>query len=88
MMQWKLAGTLLIAPAVVVAAVIAWKTRDDQERFLPNLAVCFWIIANSIWMLGEFFQFNFHAGSFIFFITGVLSISWYYARIWWWSQKQ
>ena len=34
---------------------IACKTRDDVEDCVNNVATCFWISANVVWMVGEFY---------------------------------
>ena len=74
MLKFKLAGTLLILPTVGVALLIVWRTRSNRNLFLPNLSVAFWILANSFWMLGEFFGFEYEWASLALFIGGVLSL--------------
>jgi phosphatidylserine synthase len=55
MLQWKVAGTIMIIPTVTVALVICWKSwKEKGDEFWINLAICFWIAANSYWMLCEF----------------------------------
>ena len=71
MLQFKLAGTILIVPTVSIALLIAWKTRHHRELFLPNLAVACWISANSIWMAGEFFEWPFRLPSLLLFTGGI-----------------
>jgi hypothetical protein len=48
--------------------------------------VVFWICANSIWMIGEFF-YDDHTrhGATVFFVLGLLCVAWYYlvARPFW-----
>ncbi|MBS1781884.1 MAG: hypothetical protein JSS78_02340 [Bacteroidetes bacterium] len=51
---WKLGGVLMIFPTLSVALYLLWKLRSLRSEFFHNLAVCIWILANSIWMLGEF----------------------------------
>jgi hypothetical protein len=58
-MSWclmsKTIGTLMIAPTIVIALVILVRSREHMTSFVHNLAVLFWISANSMWMVGEMF---------------------------------
>ena len=58
-MSWclmsKTIGTIMILPTVVVALVILVRSREHMTSFVHNLAVLFWISANSMWMVGEMF---------------------------------
>jgi hypothetical protein len=76
LMQWKSLGVFIMIPAVLFAVLIAYKSRDSLVELLPNLAVVFWIIANSIWMMVEFFaadeSLKFYA--IIPFICGIIAI--------------
>lgn len=54
-MGFKAIGTAMIAPTLLMAIWIAWRSRSDRDEFWHALAVVFWICANGIWMLGEFF---------------------------------
>jgi hypothetical protein len=58
-MSWclmsKTIGTLMIAPTIAIALVILVRSREHLTSFVHNLAVLFWISANSLWMLGEMF---------------------------------
>jgi hypothetical protein len=55
---WKTLGILMIAPTLGIALVIAWRTRAFKSELAHNLAIVFWISANSYWMLSEFFGFD------------------------------
>ena len=55
LMGWRAFGIFMILPTVGFAVFIAWKSRKDPMNFLPNLAVICWILANSFWMMTEFF---------------------------------
>jgi hypothetical protein len=55
---WKPLGIAMIFPTLIAAILIAWRTRDVKSELAHNLAVIFWIAANSYWMLAEFFQFD------------------------------
>ncbi len=75
-------GTLMIAPTVLMAIWIAWRSRDETGEFLHSLAVVCWICANSVWMLGEFFA---HDGTrpfaTVFFVLGLVCVAWYYLAV-------
>jgi hypothetical protein len=53
-MNFKSLGLFMIVPTLSVALIITWQTRRIVSESLHNLAVVFWIIANCIWMIGEF----------------------------------
>ena len=53
MLEWRILGTLMIAPTLAVAVYIAMKSAAEQAFWL-NLAICFWISANAYWMVCEF----------------------------------
>ncbi|WP_198172695.1 hypothetical protein [Hymenobacter ginkgonis] len=57
-MVWKTLGILMIGPTLGIAIVIAWRTRALKSELAHNLAIVFWITANSYWMLSEFFGFD------------------------------
>ncbi len=82
MFQWKLLGITMIVPTITVAIIIAvqsWKERDDE--FWINLAICFWIAANSYWMITEFFhheEIKNYAG--IPFVAGMLCVACFYVK--------
>ena len=76
-----LAGMIMIIPTISLAIYITWKTRSHIEDMLINLAVTFWITANSIWMMGEFFYNDgMRPYSIAFFILGLISVGAAYAR--------
>ena len=57
-MIWKPLGLLMVVPTLGIALVIAWRTRASKSELAHNLAVVFWISANSYWMCSEFFGFD------------------------------
>lgn len=71
MMHWRTFGTILIVPTISLACWIVWRSRKMKSVFIPNLAVLFWISANSTWMLGEFFHFSFQFYSLTLFLIGL-----------------
>ena len=58
-MSWclmsKSIGTIMIAPTITIAPIILYRSREHLTSFVHNLAVLFWISANSLWMLGEMY---------------------------------
>jgi hypothetical protein len=54
-LSYKSAGMLMILPTLSVAFYLTYKLRNSTTELLHNLAVCCWIIANSVWMTGEFY---------------------------------
>ena len=86
-MTWKVLGIAMIFPTLIVAIVIAWRTRSVKSELAHNLAIIFWISANSYWMISEFFGFDgmhlFYSYSgkhlaLIPFLTGIVILAYYY----------
>jgi hypothetical protein len=78
-LNFRLCGMIMIVPTITVAIFITWKMRQYRAELFHNLAVCLWILANSVWMTGEFF-FNDetrHIAT-VFFIAGLLCILYFY----------
>jgi hypothetical protein len=84
---WKPLGLAMIFPTFIISLVIAWRTREFASELAHNLAISFWIAANSYWMISEFFGFDEKIIAFgiegkflalIPFITGVLILAYYY----------
>ena len=57
-MIWKPLGIAMIFPTLIISIIIAWRTRSLTSELAHNLAVTFWITANSYWMISEFFGFD------------------------------
>ena len=51
---WKELGIAMILPTLTIAVMISWRTRHIASELAHNLAVAFWISANSFWMISEF----------------------------------
>lgn len=89
-MIWKPLGIMMIIPTLVISVVIAYRTRQLMSELCHNLAITFWISANSYWMISEFMGFD-HitiSGWFTYkhlalipFLLGVFCLAFYYA-IW------
>src|ERR1043165_7045045 len=54
MLQLKVLGLIMVAPALFVAVHIMIKSWKENDVFLNAAIVC-WIAANSYWMIVEFF---------------------------------
>lgn len=86
-MGWKPLGIFMILPTLAIAVIISWRTRSLKAELAHNLAVTFWITANSYWMVSEFFGFDeksIYQGiegkylAMIPFSMGVLTLAYYY----------
>lgn len=86
-MIWKPLGIAMIFPTLFIAVVISWRTRQYMSELCHNLAITTWIIANSYWMISEFFHFDtnvlfgeytFKHLSIIPFALGLLCLAFYY----------
>lgn len=84
---WKPLGVIMILPTLIISIVIAWQTRTFISERCHNLAITFWISANSYWMISEFFGFDnlvcwgaitFKHLALIPFGCGVLTLVYYY----------
>ncbi len=90
-MIWRTLGLAMILPTLVIAIVITICTRSYMSEFCHNMAVVFWILANSYWMVSEFFVFDsyplyfydysYKDLTFIPFFLGILVLAFYY--LWW-----
>lgn len=89
-MIWKPLGIAMIVPTLAIALIIAYRTRQYVSEVCHNIAIAFWISANSYWMISEFLHFD---GKMIFdhytfkhlalvpFVLGMLPLIYYY--VWW-----
>ena len=57
-MIWKTLGIIMVVPTLSIALLITWRTRTIKAELAHNLAIVFWITANSYWMMSEFFGFD------------------------------
>ncbi|SMB91784.1 hypothetical protein SAMN00120144_2460 [Hymenobacter roseosalivarius DSM 11622] len=55
---WKPLALSMIIPTLSIALIITWRTRTIKAELAHNLAIVFWISANSYWMISEFFNFE------------------------------
>lgn len=77
LMTYKTMGLVMAIPTNIVAIIMAIITRKDRERFLPNVAIIFWIVANTNWMLAEFYNLNTKDSSLYPFVLGLLVFGFY-----------
>lgn len=84
---FKWLGTLMIIPTLLIAIVIAYRTRQFISELCHNIAITVWISANSYWMISEFFGFDHKViwGEFTYkhlaiipFTIGILVLGYYY----------
>jgi hypothetical protein len=69
----KQLGVIMIAPTLLLAIYITWVHRADKSELLHNTAIVFWICANSVWMIGEFFYDDkLRNYALLFFFAGLL----------------
>jgi hypothetical protein len=81
--EYKVAGLIMIVPTIAVAVYLTFKTRAIREEFIHNLAIVFWLCANSIWMIGEFFyEDQTRTYALIFFGSGLLTLALHYFPKW------
>lgn len=82
MLQFKIAGITMIIPTILVAIIIAFKTwKEKEDELWINLAICFWIGANSYWMICEFThheEIKNYAG--IAFLMGMICVAYFYYK--------
>lgn len=77
--DFKIGGMIMIVPTFLAAIHIAYITRNRMPEFFHNIAVCCWIIANGIWMVGEFyFEDTTRPYATVFFAFGVIVLAFYY----------
>jgi len=78
-MDIRILGIIMIFPTLFLAFYITYKFRKLLSELYHNLAVCLWIMANTIWMIGEFFfDDTLRPYSIVFFLAGLLLILYYY----------
>lgn len=57
-MGWKLFGVIMIVPTLLLSIYMTKHFRANASEFYHNNAVICWIIANSYWMISEFYCFE------------------------------
>jgi hypothetical protein len=86
-MIWKPLGIAMVFPTLIIAIIIAWRTRQYMSEICHNVAIAVWIVANSYWMISEFFHFDamvvygditYKYLAIIPFSIGILMLGYYY----------
>ncbi len=86
-MIWKPLGIAMVFPTLIIAIIITIRNRQYISEVCHNLAIVFWITANSFWMITEFFEFDaipiyqditYRYLAVIPFSIGILILAWYY----------
>ena len=84
---WKPLAVAMIFPTLIIAIVITLRTRQYMSEVCHNVAIVFWITANSYWMVSEFLNFDSRPlfGTYTFrhlaiipFLLGILVLGYYY----------
>ena len=92
-MVWRPLGIAMIFPTLIIAIVIAFRTRQFMSEVCHNVAIVVWITANSYWMISEFLHFDniilfgnytFKHLAIIPFVVGIVILGYYYT---WWRPK-
>lgn len=73
-----LAAMMMIIPTVGVSLILTFQSYKNKEGFYLNFAILFWIIANSIWMVDEFYALDVRWMTSISFGMGILIMLFYY----------
>lgn len=81
--DFKYFGTFMIIPTLTMAFFILYHTKSSITDCIHNSAVVLWIVANSLWMTGEFFGFDNWSrnAAIIPFLLGIFLIIAYYTYI-------
>jgi len=75
----KVPAMIMILPTIAVAIHITWLRKNIKSDLFHNLAICFWISANSTWMIGDlYFDDGLRPISTILFIAGLVTVLIYY----------
>lgn len=89
-MIWRPLGIAMIFPTFIISIIIAYRTRQYMSEVCHNLAISFWIAANSYWMISEFLhfdtkivvsEFTYKHLALIPFLLGLAMLLYYY--LWW-----
>lgn len=79
-LSFKWLGISMVFPTLLIGVLICWQNRHIMSEFMHNLAVIFWICANSYWMISEFFGWGEHTKFYalIPFGLGLATLLYYY----------
>jgi hypothetical protein len=74
MLEFKTAGAIMILPTLAMAFYVLYLSKNNFNLIIVNLAIIFWICANSAWMVSDFYNNIPKSISLIFFIGGILTM--------------
>ncbi len=77
-MLFRPMGIAMVGPTIGIACYMLWKSRRQRTELFHNIAVCLWIAANSLWMIGEFFNMELRQYAVILFAIGLAVLAVYY----------
>ena len=78
-MLWKPLALFMIIPTFIFAIFITYNSRKSRTELFHNIAVLMWILANSTWMIGEFyFKDGLKTIAFLFFMIGLIVVCYFY----------
>jgi hypothetical protein len=81
-MDLRVIGLALVVPTVWLAFWISWRSRDQRSDLFHSAAVVCWILANSTWMIGEFFmEDSTRPVAVVFFVAGLGILGWHYGSV-------
>ena len=87
-MGFHFAAMLMIVPTLAVAIFMAWNSKKSSTQLFHNVALCYWIAANAMWMTGAFFQNDaLLPYAMVLFVAGMIVVAAYYALIYPRNQK-
>ena len=79
LMELRILGAVMIPPTLVMAFFIAWQCLAERRELVHAVAVILWILANSTWMIGDFYlDERGHGLSQAFFLGGLALLAAYY----------
>ena len=81
---FKSLGMIMALPTISMAAYITYISRkENTSDFIHNIAVSCWILANVLWMTGEFyFKDEVRHWAIPFFILGIATLLIFYGIRW------
>ena len=79
-MEFKVPALVMIFPTLSMAFYLLIKSWSNTSERIHNWSICFWIMANSIWMIGEFTEQEYRPYAAILFGIGLMSLVSFYLR--------
>jgi hypothetical protein len=80
-MDFQVLALVMAVPTLFLAGQLCWMVRADKSELHHNVAVFCWIVANVVWMSGEFFYNDGirHLAA-PFFVVGLLILGKFYVQ--------